>query len=602
MYHQPGTRRDSDYVRIWQVMAWCVALAILVPWSDVAENLRRPKPFLTAAQVAETERFIEGKIARSDALDDRYTIEEFVADRAELGAVSLRLGHLRGPEPEYSTLARRSTAALEGLLARAKTLEAARIKKRATDPQQIAFAEMQAVQLVTLAIGKHHASERVFQAAWLPEVDSGQRPSWSGAGRRFARAWLLSLIPAFAGIAWRFRERRQSTTAELLLRPWVFVLAGIFWWYGLYQYPEGPGAIERRFERLKWRFRTEHGRYPDEQEVACLLHEASGAVLTYEAALAHVRAFPELVQVRSRRTVFVATVAATLGAPLNFIGFVTTAIAQSAQAAVPCSTATSPIGTKRADRGTLWGYFQFRAQKSGFDLPAARLKGAQPTSFGRVEADYDLRIGRPRVLSASFVPSDRLCVSGGLLTSPAAQDFDPPQRCWFNGSPVDDLAPELFDYGVTAVGTRGGTRIEIGTLNGEGREGSNVDRRTIIVSRSSQTIGPATGAMTWQSHGNDFSDYRAALLRLTTRIGTVTVRGAARDHPHQDALYTRFEVQTGVADVGVQLETPGGIRIVLQRVLSGLNRVAVHWRVARDETPSLELRLQSSFTLVPQAP
>lgn len=608
----PPTHRRlvSRSVKMLQALAWIVGFAIFIPWHSVFTNVSKPKPTLTAEQVAEATDFIKAKIAKVERLGTAYTAVEFVRDQAELANVRSRLALYRGPEPALTVAQKRATSAVSWVYEKAHEALVAQLKETNPDIDSQLLASS-ARSTLSGVIGTRTEIYNKFRPSFLPEGRESTPINWGRAGRRYLTAWLLTLIPAFVGILLRMRAGKVAILPEFVLRPWEPVLATIFWWYGLNEYPGGLGAVEREFERLKWRFQHQHQRWPDEIETARLLVEARGPMLSFGAALRQVQEMPELVRVRSHRAMFAAMVLATLGAPFQLLATVSTVMAQTTRMTsgnTPVPTDTVRTRKEKTPNGELWGYFQgkFSARNRTFDLAAARVKGRKTLESAvvgerrvSVEGELNLKTGRLNTLNATVPVANGLSLTTGQVVNPIVDDFTPPHKSLVLWSPLYDLAPPFYDLGVVAKAERGGSKFSVAALNGNGTGGDS-DHRLSFAARGEQRADPVTLSASChideRGSGQVEQRYVAGLLTFRHRYGRFELAHAARSDLDKDASTGLAVITSSAGILGVQVERPKGLRLGVERPLGGKNRILLNFAAHEKAKPSWELLLQTAFT------
>lgn len=590
-------------IEILRTITWIIALAVLVPWQGLIKDQQRSKPLLPTASLERAEAFIASTLHAQER-GSAYTAADYAFDAGRIAVVRDRLNGFVVSSTDRNRVEQSAHAAMDQLYHLASNNLMSEFAAQYPDHVkkgkglEIGYAQTS----ISNAVNKLYHVSRDFHPDFYPSLpEPNVKFSLPGAARRFGMAWLWSLIPAFVGIVLRCRAARRSLLEELLLRPWAPVLATVFWWYGLSCYPEGFGAVELRFERLKWRFRQAQGRDPNERETAELLREASGPVLSFEAALARVKDAPALVQVRSRRAIFAAWVMTTLSAPVQFLSTVGTAWAQVASTTQPA--AASVETPRKRPNGRLWGFFQGQMTLDGFRLPHARLKGVHGLDGVTVTFDADCARARLKELAVS-VPVGPFTMTAGQILTPTTNDFPPPHKQLFPESPLDEMNPNFNDQGIAVAYARSGSTLQAGALNGEGTQASNDDRCVDGVGRIERTFGHLILAASWQHEFGGPRDYRAGFATFDPKLGRITpllsVGYAERKDLGRTAAHARTELSVGETRAGIQVERPTGIVASLERWLGGLNRIALTASARRGSAPVWELRFQRVMTFYAQ--
>lgn len=582
--------------RCW-FFAALIFVNLFLPWNGIIADWRQQKPMLLEHHLSDLAMFIEDILEGAKKRGNIYSPEDFETDYAKLSATRNLLDRYTFARSDYKDMAfGRIDEAMRLIRSRAcQNLENQFLAAHYEDGKQ-GMRNYVNGRMAQVAMERRE-QDRSFQPSFFPPPSQSHiQYSKALTLRGFARAWFWSLIPALCGVLLQIRAAGWKAKEELLLRPWWPVLTTVFWWWCLGNYNQEQSAVEIRFERLKRRFRREAGHDPNEREAAELLQRAAGPILSLDAAIKRIKDMPELVQVRSRRAIFAAWVVAMLSGPIQFLSSVGTAVAQSTVAAKPVPATVD--STRRRPSGSAWGFFQSRTTREGFDLPLARLKGAQALDGVKVTGEVDA--ARMRLLELAATISLRQGVSAtiGQVFTPTTYDYPAPFSTLIPASPLDPLNPNFHDRGAYVTARKSGTTAQIGLLNGEGPNAPNEDRSIDVLLRLEQKAGALNAAVAWQDEHGGPKEYKAAFVGLSPPFGALWFGRAERTDLGRDATHLRLEVPVGKFRGGVQLEHPRGLTVSIERWLGGKNRLAFHWFASRTDHPRWEFRLQREFAFV----
>lgn len=571
-------RRDSWIVKGWIVMTWVVALGIFIPWQGLYRDAKMVKPSLTDAHVNLLLAFVESKVTNAEARGSAYLATEYVRDAAEIAATRDVLGRFTFEiaSVNHATLVQQCSEGVERLY----NLAVANEQGRSSDPL---YDPITAAQIGVRDILFN------FRPDFLPALPEREvQPSLVGAARRFGAAWLFSLIPAFGMLLARSKERQFPLWQEVILRPWEPLLAGVFWWYGFAAYAkDDEGTLSRRFQTLVWRFEVERKRSPNESEKAMLLREASGHLLTVEAALARVQAMPDVVVERSRRAAFTATIAACLSTPIQFIATVATTWAQSVRATASAGEAVEP----KRPRGTAWMYFQESATRNGLDLGFVRVLGTVTADAGTVSGEYDPLKGAVKYVSVTHQVGHGVSVTAGRIVQPTVFDYPPPFLDRLDGCEALDLVPSFFDEGIGVTARRGNTTLQVAVVDGV-PENSSLG----LDARVEQRAGPLTLAASFAGENGESGreQYRAGFATFNIGDTVIGLGGADRSDLRDSASYLMAAAPVRGFMLSAKAKTPHGLTMTVERALGWKTRLLAICSMDRDAHPSWQLLFQQA--------
>lgn len=582
MYHYE--RQDSWITKGWIWMTWIVAFGILIPWQGLVRDARQPKPALTAEHVRQIESFLDQKVEAAKAAGGGYSVVNKSVDIAQITAV-------RNLLPRYSLLSVEPgrTRAESRCDATLIALDRLAIQNAETTFRQQGLTPAEAKQLarsqdISAAVPRDLAMN--FRPDFLPELPASEvHWTWTGAATRFAFAWLFTLVPAFGMILSRSKERNFPLLQEVVLRPWVPLCAVVFWWWGFTSYAtDSRGTVERRYRRLLCEFQGE----PTEAERAQMFREASGRVLSFEAALARVQNAGGGVVVRSRRAAFTSVVVACITTPIQFVASVATAMAQTVRAT---SNAAETIEPKKP-RGSAWAYFQETASSDGLSLGLARFKGSMETDGGRVEGEVNGKNGELVSLSVTRPVAPGVSVLVGRIVQPTAWDISPPFNDRTKGSQVSDLVPSFFGDAVGATLVRDGASVRMAVVDGA-RDGSigfdaRVDRR----------FGPLTLAVTYadEDKGGQRQQYRAGFATFAHGGSSVVLGAADRSDLRQSASFLTASVPCRGMTLSGKAEWPRALTVTAERMLGWKTRLLGSCALGPNAHPAWQLMFQQAVS------
>lgn len=594
-------RRLPWSVRQWQIAAWVVFLAGLVipAIGPVWKDFHRVQPTLTAAQIRAAYKDLGLRRERATTLGQLYSIEMLERDCYQIAAI-VDAPRVYTSTPQLNRLAfdaEELRAELSNLAEKNRRREQFEALPN-TAPSDRLMALMKADGEIAQAIRVGALAANYRPAFFPPTVPSAIHPSWIGFAKWWGLAWLLSAIPALFFVFGMYRLSRRPVLAEMVYRPGSLLVQSLFWWFTFgNDLLDERGVLELKLDRLKWRFRDQHGRAADEAEVAQMLRQVSGRVLTVEQALARVREAPELVQVRTRRTAFQGLLALILSAFGQMVMSAATAVAQTLRSVTPTSAFVDSTDTRRRDDVgvSVAGVGLVRMTENGTTGLQAFVKGVGKHGPFTLAGEFDAATMRAKELSVSLNVSSGISLTAGQIIPPCTWDYAPPTKERMPGSPLWGLVPNFNDRGVTIQARNGGITVQTAVLNGDG---ANVNDSDGVVDWSGRVAlerprFSLSGVIQRTWSGIVQRDYRAAFGKLSLFGTKLEVGHADRLDRHTSATHVRAERAFGSVTGAVQYEVPTGASFVLQRQLPGYrSRVGFFTRLREHAPPSTGLLLQ----------